>query len=131
MAENRPEEPADAGAQSEREGFLRGLRRRLFSNRFPLAGSLLLFAALAAAGLLHWSVAFVCMAAMFAISMFAPVRSSKPTPRRAVASVDGRCGRGALPVGDRQPAQPGDAARQARNDIAGQSRLRPLFRRYA
>ena len=92
MAENRPEEPADAGAQSEREGVLRGLRRRLFSNRFPLAGSLLLFAYLAASGLLHWSVAFVCMAAMWAISMFAPVRSSKERraerSHRSTADVD-------------------------------------------
>ncbi|MAZ18544.1 MAG: two-component sensor histidine kinase [Ahrensia sp.] len=76
--------PADGGPQDEREGFLHALRRRLFSNRFPLGGSLLLFTALAASGLLHWSVAFTCMAAMWAISMFAPVRSSKE--RRAELS---------------------------------------------
>ncbi|WP_370319549.1 ATP-binding protein [Oricola sp.] len=76
--------PADGGPQDEREGFLHALKRRLFSNRFPLGGSLLLFTALAASGLLHWSVAFTCMAAMWAISMFAPVRSSKE--RRAELS---------------------------------------------
>ena len=76
--------PAAGGPQDEREGFLHALRRRLFSNRFPLGGSLLLFTALAASGLLHWSVAFTCMAAMWAISMFAPVRSSKE--RRAELS---------------------------------------------
>lgn len=74
----------DHAAQGEREGYLRALRRRLFSNRFPLGGSLLLFASLAATGLLHWSVALACMAAMGAISMFAPVRSSRE--RRAERS---------------------------------------------
>jgi len=92
MVEDGAGGSADGGPQSEGEGFLHALKRRLFSNRFPLGGSLLLFAVLAISGLLHWSVAFVCMAAMLAISMFAPVRSLKERraerSHRSTADVD-------------------------------------------
>jgi two-component system phosphate regulon sensor histidine kinase PhoR len=58
------------------ETFARGLRRRLFSNRFPLAAALLLFGVFFVAGYLPGPVAVASMAAMAAISAFAPVRSA-------------------------------------------------------
>lgn len=62
-------------APPEPEVFSRTLRRRLFSNRFPLIASLVLFAGFALAGLLPWPAASLAMVAMAIISIFGPVRS--------------------------------------------------------
>jgi two-component system phosphate regulon sensor histidine kinase PhoR len=60
-----------------RESLGHGLRRRLFSNRFPLGVSVALFAGLSAAGVLPFLLALACVAAMTAVSAFAPVRSAR------------------------------------------------------
>ena len=74
---------ADIGPDSgtTRESFAHGLRRRLYSNRFPLAVSVLLFAGLLAAGILSLPLAITCIGIMVAVSTFAPVRS--PSERRS------------------------------------------------
>ncbi|MFZ2099632.1 MAG: ATP-binding protein, partial [Oricola sp.] len=59
-----------------RETARQALRRRLFSNRFPLGVSIAIFAGLYAAGMLPAPVALGAMAAMVAVSAFAPVRSA-------------------------------------------------------
>ena len=69
--EDRPED------RLPRESLARGLRRRLFSNRFPLAVATVLFAGLAVAGVLPFLLALGCIAAMIAVSAFAPVRSAR------------------------------------------------------
>lgn len=78
MNEARPD---NGGTASEtrpvRESFGSGMRRRLFSNRFPLGVAVALFSGLAAAGVLSFWPAFACVAAMTAVSAFAPVRSAR------------------------------------------------------
>ncbi|WP_193177300.1 ATP-binding protein [Oricola nitratireducens] len=78
MTETHPRRDDAAGpaASPVEETFARGLRRRLFSNRFPLAAALLLFGVFFVAGYLPGPVAVASMAAMAAISAFAPVRSA-------------------------------------------------------
>jgi two-component system phosphate regulon sensor histidine kinase PhoR len=53
------------------------LRRRLFSNRFPLAAAVLLFAVLFLSDVVPLSVALACIAVMTVVSAFAPVRSAR------------------------------------------------------
>lgn len=78
MAETRPDSGAAAPETTPaRESFGQSLRRRLFSNRFPLGVAVALFAGLFAAGILSFPVALACMAAMTAVSGFAPVRSAR------------------------------------------------------
>ncbi|GAB4352856.1 MAG: ATP-binding protein [Oricola sp.] len=60
-----------------RESVVQSLRRRLFSNRFPLGASVALFAGLSAAGILPFAFALACIAVMAAVSAFAPVRSAR------------------------------------------------------
>ncbi|QKV19374.1 ATP-binding protein [Oricola thermophila] len=77
-----PERREDSGADAEkpdagRESILRGVRRRLFSNRFPLTAATVLFAALAAAGAIGFSAMLGCIAVMLAVCAFAPVRSAR------------------------------------------------------
>lgn len=65
-----------------------GMRRRLVSNRFPLAASVLLFAALLAGGRID-GLQFLGLAGlMLAVSMFAPVRTDAER-RRAGAGENG------------------------------------------
>jgi two-component system phosphate regulon sensor histidine kinase PhoR len=70
------DEPRDgADERSPREGLGQAVLRRLFSNRYPLAASIAIFAGLGVAQVLPWTLALALMAAMAAVSMFAPVRS--------------------------------------------------------
>ncbi len=78
MTETRPRRDDVAGraALPAGETYARGLKRRLFSNRFPLAAALVLFGGFFFAGYLPGPVAVAAMAAMVVISAFAPVRSA-------------------------------------------------------
>ncbi len=62
-------------------GFVADIRRRLISNRYPLAVALGLFAALRLTGTIGWTVFVVLSAIMIVVSTFAPVRT--PAARRA------------------------------------------------
>jgi two-component system phosphate regulon sensor histidine kinase PhoR len=76
MPANIPE-PAGGAGPPARERFLQAVSRRLFSNRFPLAAAVFLFAGLYLAGSLSLAIALACVAAMVAVSVFAPVRSAR------------------------------------------------------
>jgi hypothetical protein len=72
-------EVAEAEWQKRPANTRRGgaVRRRLISNRYPLAMSVGLFAALYFAGMLPGYVALVCAILMAAVSIFAPVRTAE------------------------------------------------------
>lgn len=78
MSEVPPD--SDSAASEVRpagENAVQGMRRRLFSNRFPLGVAAALFAGLATAGVLSFPLALACIAAMMAVGAFAPVRSAR------------------------------------------------------
>jgi PAS domain-containing protein len=72
-------EVAEAEWQKRPANTRRGgaVRRRLISNRYPLAMSVGLFAALYFAGMLPGYIALVCAILMAAVSIFAPVRTAE------------------------------------------------------
>lgn len=74
---------AEGGAP--RETLWEGMRRRLFSNRFPLAAALAIFFVLFAFGKLSGPAMLVSAAVMAAVSAFAPVRSASERKSAHVA----------------------------------------------
>lgn len=78
MSEAKPDSGHSAsGIRPPRESFGQSMRRRLFSNRFPLGVAIALFAGLASAGVLSFPLALACMAVMTAVGAFGPVRSAR------------------------------------------------------